>query len=69
MNNDGEVIFESEQETLDEYEVKNIDEINAHFARRFYEVSLDEEDWWISLEKEIEGKTGLPFEQFRVNYG
>ena len=69
MNNDGEVIFESEQETLDEYEVKNIDEINAHFARRFYEVSLDEEEWWISLEKEIEGKTGLPFEQFRVNYG
>ena len=38
MNNDGEVIFESEQETLDEYEVKNIDEINAHFARRFYEI-------------------------------
>jgi hypothetical protein len=38
MNNDGEVIFESEQETLDEYEVKNIDEINVHFARRFYEI-------------------------------
>ena len=48
--------------------IKSIDEINAHFARRFYDVSLDEEEWWISLEKEIEGKTGLPFEQFRVNY-
>ena len=48
---------------------KSIDEINAHFARRFYDVSLDEEEWWISLEKEIEGKTGFPFEQFRVNYG
>ena len=65
----GEGIFESEQEALDEYGVKSIDEINAHFARRFYDVSLDEEEWWISLEKEIEGKTGLPFEQFRVNYG
>ena len=28
-----------------------------------------EEEWWISLETEIESKTGLPFEQFRVNYG
>ena len=69
MNNDDEGIFESEQEALDKYGVKSIDEINAHFARRFYEVSLDEEEWWISLEKEIEDKTGLPFEQFRVNYG
>ena len=66
---EGEGVFDSEQEALDEYGVKSIDEINAHFARRFYDVSLDEEEWWISLEKEIEGKTGLPFEQFRVNYG
>ena len=69
MDEDGEGVFESEQEALDEYGVKSIDEINAHFARRFYDVSLDEEEWWVSLEKEIEGKTGLPFEQFRVNYG
>ena len=69
MNDNGEGIFESEQEALDEYGVKSIDAINAHFARRFYDVSLDEEEWWISLEKEIEGQTGLPFEQFRVNYG
>ena len=66
---DGEGIFESEQEALDEYGVKSIDEINAHFARRFYDVSLDEEEYWVSLEKEFEGKTGLPFEQIRVNYG
>ena len=65
----GEGIFESEQEALDEYGVKSIDEINAHFARRFYDVSLDEEEYWVSLEKEFEGKTGLPFEQIRVNYG
>ncbi len=35
MNDDGEGIFESEQEALDEYEVKSINEINAHFSRRF----------------------------------
>jgi len=69
MDEDGEGIFESEQEGLDEYGVKSIDEINAHFARRFYDVSLDEEEYWVSLEKEFEGKTGLPFEQIRVNYG
>ena len=69
MDKDGEGIFESEQEALDEYGVNSINEINAHFARRFYDLSLDEEEWWISLEKEIESKTGLPFEQFRVNYG
>ena len=69
MDEDGEGIFESEQEALDEYGVKSIDEINAHFARRFYDVSLHEEEYWVSLEKEFEGKTGLPFEQIRVNYG
>ena len=69
MDEDGEGIFESEQEALDEYGVKSIDEINTHFARRFYDVSLDEEEYWVSLEKEFEGKTGLPFEQIRVIYG
>jgi len=64
-----EGIFKSEQEALDEYGVKSIDEINAHFARRFYDLSLDEEEYWVSLEKEFEGETGLPFEQIRVNYG
>ena len=69
MDDEGEGVFESEQEALDQYGVKSMVYINAHFARRFYDLSLDEEEWWISLEKEIEGKTGLPFEQFRVNYG
>ena len=68
MDDGREGIFKSEQEALDEYGVKSLDEINAHFTRRFYDLSIDEEEWWISLEKEIEGKTGLPFEQFRVNY-
>ena len=64
-----EGIFKSEQEALDEYGVKSIGQINAHFARRFYDVSLEEEEYWVSLEKEFEGTTGLPFEQIRVNYG
>tara|TARA_Y100001968_G_scaffold247323_1_gene231772 strand:- start:549 stop:689 length:141 start_codon:yes stop_codon:yes gene_type:complete len=45
-----------------------MNEINANLARRFYEVSLDEKEWWISLEKEIEGKTDLPFKHLIVNY-
>ena len=69
IRDDGEGIFESEQEALDEYEVKSIDEINAHYVRRFYELSLDEEEWWVSLEKQIEAKTDLPFVQLRINYG
>ena len=69
MDEDGEGIFESAQEALDEYGVKSIYEINAHFARRLYDVSLDEEEYWVALEKEFEVKTGLPFEQIRVNYG
>ena len=66
---DGEGIFESEQEALNEYGVESIYEINSHFARRFYDLPLDEEEYWVSLEKEFEGKTGLPFEQIIVNYG
>ena len=69
INDDGEGIFELEQQALDEYEVRSIDDINAHFARRFYELSLDEEEWWVSLEKEVDAKTDLPFEQLRINYG
>jgi len=43
--------------------------MNVHFARRFYEVSLDEKEWWLSLKQVIERKTGLPFDQFRINHG
>ena len=64
----GDWFFELEHEALDEYGVKSIDEINAHFARRFYRMTDEEEEWWMSLEKEIKGKTGLPFEEIRVSY-
>ena len=68
MDDDGEGCFELEHEALEEYEVESIDEINAHFARRFYQLSLEEEEWWAELAKEIDGKTGLPFEEIRVSY-
>ncbi len=54
-------LFQSEQEALDKFAVKSIDEINPHFLISFYDLSLDEEGWWLSLEKEIVGKTGLHF--------
>tara|TARA_Y100001968_G_C19362795_1_gene720744 strand:- start:755 stop:931 length:177 start_codon:yes stop_codon:yes gene_type:complete len=46
-------VFESEREALDEYGMKSMDEINKHFERRFYELSLNEEKWRISLEKRL----------------
>ena len=55
MNDYGEGIFESEQEALDEYVVESIDEINPHFARRFYDLSLDEEEWWGVFRKRDRG--------------
>ena len=56
IDDEGEGVFDSEQEALDEYGVNSIDEINVHFARRFYDVSLEEEEWWISLEKKSKVK-------------
>ena len=44
IDSEGEGVFDSEQEALNEYRVSSIDEINAHFARRFYDVSLEEEE-------------------------
>ena len=64
---EGEGIFDSEQEALDEYGVKSIDEINAHFARRYYKMTDEEEAWWASLEVEIKGKTGQPFEEVQIS--
>ena len=56
-------VYETEEEALEAYGVKSIDEINAHFVRRFYKMTKEEEAWWYKLEKEIKGKTGLPFEE------
>ena len=65
VDENGDGAFESEDEALDEYGVESIDEINAHFCRRFYLLTAEEERWWESLEDEIKGKTGLPFEEVK----
>ena len=65
VDENGDGAFESEDEALDEYGVESIDEINAHFCRRFYDLTDEEESWWESLEDEIKGKTGLPFEEVK----
>ena len=65
VHENGDGAFESEDEALDEYGVESIDEINAHFCRRFYRLTNEEESWWESLEDEIKGKTGLPFEEVK----
>ena len=65
VDEDGDGAFELEHEALDEYGVESIDEINAHFCRRFYLLTAEEERWWESLEDEIKGKTGLPFEEVK----
>ena len=65
VDENGEGAFELEHEALDEYGVESIDEINAHFCRRFYLLTAEEERWWESLEDEIKGKTGLPFEEVK----
>ena len=46
VDENGEGAFELEHEALDEYGVESIDEINAHFCRRFYRLTAEEERWW-----------------------
>ena len=50
---------------LEDYGVESIDDLNEIYWKRFYGITGDESDWWLSLEKEIQGKTGLPFEEIR----
>ena len=50
---------------LEDYGVESIDDLNKIYWKRFYGITGDESDWWLSLEKEIQGKTGLPFEEIR----
>ena len=48
---------------LEDYGVESIDDLNKIYWKRFYGITGDESDWWLSLEEEIQGKTGLPFEE------
>ena len=53
---------------LEDYGVESIDDLNKIYWKRFYGITGDESDWWLSLEEEIQGKTGLPFEEIRDFY-
>jgi len=67
IDDDGEGICQDEEEACEEYGVKDVDEINQLFCRRFYEMTSEEEQWWQSLEEEIKGKTGQPFEEVHIS--
>ena len=70
MDDEGIGIFEDAtlEEGLEEYGVESIDDLNEIYWKRFYAITDEETDWWLSLEKEIQGKTGLPFEEIRDFY-
>ena len=71
MDDEGIGIFEDAmlEEGLEEYGVESIDDLNEIYWKRFYDITGDESDWWLSLEKEIQGKTGLPFEEIVIESG
>ena len=66
IDEDGQGICQDEEEACEEFGVKDVDDINAIFCRRFYSgMASEDQDWWSSLEVEIKGKTGQPFEEVR----
>ena len=66
IDSDGQGLCQDEEEACEEFGVKDVDDINAIFCRRFYSgMSEEDQDWWSSLEVEIKGKTGQPFEEVR----
>ena len=67
IDDDGEGICQNEEEACEEFGVKDVDDINAIFCRRFYSMTGEEEAWWESLEEEIKGKTRQPFEEVRIS--
>ena len=46
IDDDGEGISQNEEEACEEFGVKDVDEINAVFCRRFYKMTDEEEGWW-----------------------
>ena len=66
IDEDGQGFCQDEEEMCEEYGLKDPDDMNPVFCRRFYEgMASEDEDWWSSLEVEIKGKTGQPFEEVR----
>jgi len=46
-----------------------LDDLNECYYKQFYCLNQAEYDWWISLEEQIKGKTGLPFEEVIIEEG
>ena len=66
IDEDGQGFCQDEEECCEEYGLKDIDDMNTVFCRRFYEgMASEDEAWWSSLEVEIKEKTGQPFEEVR----
>ena len=65
IDDEGIGVFEEYtlEKGLEEYGVESIDDLNKIYWKRFYGITNDESEWWLSFEKEIQGKTGLPFEE------
>ena len=64
IDDDGQGWCQDEEEMCEEYGLKDPDDMNPVFCRRFYEgMASEDQDWWSSLEVEIKGKTGQPFEE------
>ena len=66
IDEDGQGFCQDEEEMCEEYGLKEPDDMNPVFCRRFYTgLPPEDQDWWSSLEVEIKGKTGQPFEEVR----
>ena len=53
----------------EQYGVDSVDDLNDCLVKKFYCMNYEEDTWWMSLEKEIRGKTGLPFEEVVIESG
>mgnify|MGYP001358917897 CR=1 FL=1 len=59
----------ADEDAKEQYGVDSVDDLNTCIYKRFYCLRSSEYDWWVSLEEEIKGKTGLPFEEVVIEEG
>ncbi len=59
----------ADEDAKEQYGVDSVDDLNSCHYKQFYCMRQSEYDWWVSLEEEIKGKTGLPFEEVVIEEG
>ena len=69
MFKDYEEIKLDDEDAKEQYGVDSVDDLNECYYKQFYCLNQAEYDWWISLEEQIKGKTGLPFEEVVIEEG